>query len=376
MKNVARHTVVLFAFILLCASGTAQSAGVDMQEGEWEMISETSMTMGTMSMPSRADKVTKCLTREDLVPSTEKDCKVVKQKVVGNKVSWRVECKKSEGEGEITYRGATYKGTFKMKSVEEGQTMTVDIKLSGRRLGPCTPGKKYGARSEEAEKYKAMGEQAQAQAAQAQAEQAAIAKKTEAFMKRAVVPAEERGACAQKGCARSPECGKKIGELNLKPGDYEITIEKASRVGTAYTPVKVERKTVYLDEESPVPEALSCGRSASVKWGKEKITWTDAPGGGESKGGIPRMLSEVIPSAHAVGGVTMGGVSYHGNSFEGAVTNTMDFGRDQQSLNVTGITGRRVGDGNPPRGLSHYPSRPKGLLDNPARKLKGFFGIQ
>jgi len=135
----------------------------------------------------------------------------------------------------------------------------------------------------------------------------------------------------------------------------------------------VERKTVYVDEENPVPDALACGRAASVKWGKEKITWTDTTGGGASKGGVLRMLSEVIPSAHAVAGVTRGGVSYRGDSFDGAVTNTMDFGKDQQSLNVTGIAGRRVGDGNPPRGLGHYPSRPKGAPDNPVRKLKGLF---
>jgi len=31
MKNVARHTVILFALILLCAAGTAHPAGIDMK---------------------------------------------------------------------------------------------------------------------------------------------------------------------------------------------------------------------------------------------------------------------------------------------------------------------------------------------------------
>ena len=144
MKNVARNTVVLFALILLCAAGSAHSAGVDMKEGEWEISTETSMTMGTMSMPPTADKKTHCLTREDLVPKTEKDkdCKVVNQKVVGNKVSWRMECKKMGGEGEITYRGTSYNGFFKMKSVEDGQAMTMNTKLAGKYLGPCPKGRK------------------------------------------------------------------------------------------------------------------------------------------------------------------------------------------------------------------------------------------
>ena len=144
MKNIARHTVVLFAFILLCVGTTAQSAGVDIKEGQWEVTSETSMTMGTMSMPPMAGKSTYCVTREDLVPKTEKekDCKVVKQKVVGNTVSWRIECKKGEGEGEITYKGSTYKGSFRMKTVEDGQAMTMNSKMSGKYLGPCPKGRK------------------------------------------------------------------------------------------------------------------------------------------------------------------------------------------------------------------------------------------
>jgi hypothetical protein len=144
MKIVARHTVVLFSLILLCVAGTARSAGVDMKEGNWEISSETSMTMGGMSMPSMANKSAYCLTREDPVPKGEKDkeCRIVKQKVTGNKVSWRMECKKGEGEGEITYHGTTYNGFYKMKTVEEGQTMTMNMKLAGKYLGPCPKSKK------------------------------------------------------------------------------------------------------------------------------------------------------------------------------------------------------------------------------------------
>ena len=139
MRNVARNTVGLFALFLLCVAGTAHSAGVDMREGEWETSSETTMTMGAMSMPPMAGKTTYCLTREDLVPKSEKDkeCKMLKQDVVGNTVSWHMACGKSDGEGEITYQGTTYKGTFKLNSVEDGQTMTMNTKLAGKYLGPC-----------------------------------------------------------------------------------------------------------------------------------------------------------------------------------------------------------------------------------------------
>jgi hypothetical protein len=144
MKNLARQILVLFAVVLLCSGGTANSAPVDMKDGEWEVTSETSMTMGTMSMPSMTSKMTHCITRDDPVPASEKekDCKVVDQKVVGNTVSWRVVCKDGEGEGEITYRGTSYKGTFRMKMAEGGETMTMNTKLSGKYLGPCPKSKK------------------------------------------------------------------------------------------------------------------------------------------------------------------------------------------------------------------------------------------
>lgn len=328
MKNVVRQAAVLFALVLLCAAGSAQSAGVDMKDGNWEISHEASMTVGGMSMPPQAGKSTYCLTKEDPVPKgkQEEDCRIVRQKITGNKVSWRIECKKGEGEGEISYHGTTYKGFMKMKMVEDGETMTMNMKLSGRYLGPCPKGQKSGATGETAkqiEKAQAMAAQGKAQQAQMEAEQAAIAKKGEALFKRSVVPAEERGACAQEGFRRTPACEGKAGDLNLKPGEYEITVERGTRIGTTYTPVEVERKTVCLTEDAPVPEALRAGSSARVKWGKERITWTDAAGGEATKGGI----------------------LYRGNSLEGAVTSTRDLGPGRQFVGFTKVTGQRTGDG-------------------------------
>ena len=373
MKNIARHTVVLFAFILLCAGATAHSAGVDVKEGEWELSHETSMTMGAMSMPSTAGKSTYCLTREDLVPKTEKDkdCKMVSHKVVGNTVSWRMECNKSKGEGEITYRGSTYKGNFRMKMVEDGQTVTMNMKLAGKYLGPCLKGQKSGPTGETAKqmaKGQEMAAQGKKQQADMEAQQAAIAKKTEALIKRSVVPEEERGACAQEGFGRTPECQGKIGDLNLKPGEYEITVERASRIGATYTPVEVERKTLCLNEDEPVPGVLGAGRPRHVKRGKERITWTDAAGGRTTKGGI----------------------FYRGNSLEGAVTNTMDLGAGQQSLGVTKVTGRRIGDGSCIGGRDYsakgraYSAKKKGgdsaigenkILKAPVKGIRNLFGF-
>ncbi len=371
MKSCVRQTVVLFALVLLCAAGTAQSAGVDMKEGNWEISSETSMKMGAMSMPPTANQWTYCISREDLVPKSEKDkdCTIVKQKVVGNTVSWRMECKKGEGEGEITYRGSTYKGNFRMKMMDDGQTMTMDMKMSGRYLGPCAKGQKSGPTGETAKKMargQEMAVQAQQQQAQMQAKQAANAKMGEALIKRSVVPSEERGACAQEGFGRTPECEGKTGDLNLKPGAYEITVERGSRIGTTYTPVEVERKTVCLTEDAPVPGVLEAGRPSQVKRGKERITWTEAAGGRTTKGGI----------------------HYQGNSLEGAVTSTMELAPGQQSLTVAKVTGRRTGDGDCMGGRDYtakgraYTAKNKGSdsaigekLKDPVKGIRNLFGF-
>lgn len=366
MKNIARHTVALIAFILLCAGTAAHSAGVDMKEGEWEITTETSMTMGEMSMPSMANKSTYCLTREDPVPKSERDkeCRIVNQKVSGNKVSWRMECKKAEGEGEISYHGTTYKGFFKMKTVEDGQAMTMNMKLAGKYLGPCPKGQKSGPTGETA-KQVAVASQAVArgkkQQAEMQAEQAANAKKGEALIKRSVVPTEERGACAQEGFGRTPECEGKIGDLNLKPGEYEVTVERGSRIGTTYTPVEVKREKACLTEDEPVPGVLGAGRPVQVKRGREKITWTGAIGGRTTKGGI----------------------LYRGNSLEGAVTTTMNLGGGQESLDVAKISGTRIGDGNCIRGRDYSAKKKTGdsaaaaekILNNPVKGIRNLFGF-
>jgi len=83
----------------------------------------------------------------------------VNRKIVGNKVSWRVVCPKGEGEGEITYHRTTYDGFMQMKAVEDGQTMTMNLKLSGRHLGPCPTGQRSGPTGETARQM-AVAEQA------------------------------------------------------------------------------------------------------------------------------------------------------------------------------------------------------------------------
>ncbi|MGZ9197284.1 MAG: DUF3617 domain-containing protein, partial [Candidatus Deferrimicrobiaceae bacterium] len=372
-------TVVLFAVVLIYTGGTAHSAAVDLKDGEWEVISETSMTMGTMSMPSTTSKVTHCLTRDDTIPASEKqkDCKVVDQKVVGNTVSWRVVCKDGEGEGEITYRGTTYNGTFRMKmaeggeatkkrtsrkkTAEDGETMTMNVKLSGKHLGPCPKGQKSGPTGETAKQIaqgQAMAESAQAQAKQRQAEMEAQRLKAEALIKRSVVPADAPGACEQEGFEWTEVCEQKAGKLNLQDGEYEVTIEEASRIGPNSFLSEVKKKTVSLGENAPVPPELLTGQKARmVKRGKDKITWRVSGEGMETKGGV----------------------SYSGSSFEGVVTTKTFAANGIEQFQVKNVTGQRIGDAKYPVGRHYSPKRKDdktgAIPDNPLKNIRKRFGF-
>jgi hypothetical protein len=117
---------------------------VDMKEGMWEHTMEVKME-GVPGVPPMPFTTTQCMTKEDLVPKSsenEGNCKVIEQKITGNKVVWKVRCLEKdstvESEGEITYNGTTYSGSQKTKITEKGgQTMTSTAKMKGRRIGDC-----------------------------------------------------------------------------------------------------------------------------------------------------------------------------------------------------------------------------------------------
>jgi hypothetical protein len=359
-----------------------------MTEGEWEIVSETSIAMGGMSMPGMTSKETYCLTREDPVPATDKDCKTVDHKVVGNKVTWHIVCKDGEGEGEITYAasGRSYAGTFRMKTTAgaeaskkqaeksaakakrqtaaedgaEGEAATMTMKLSGKYLGPCPAGQKSGPTREtakRADQAKVMSEQAKVQADQAKVEgekrkaeaekqmaeakkkaeeNAAQGRKAEEFIKNTVVPPDDPGAHVQDGFAITKQCREKLGNNVPETGIYAMRFEKASAVGQ-FRKLDVEQGELLLDDRRPVPEKLTGGRAAKVKCGKGRITWSSSEGG----------LS------------VNGGIVFSGKTVEGAVRSTMSHGSEGKSEEAVKVTGKWLGG-------RDYTSQPRGSASGEA----------
>lgn len=124
------------------------AAGPDIQDGLWEMTMETQMEGLPVAMPPVAVTVTQCISRNDPVVRDQdagKNCRVLNQKISGNKVSWEIECTDSEakvaGKGEMAYSGSTCKGVTKMvMTLKDGEKMTSTIRMKGHRIGACPPG--------------------------------------------------------------------------------------------------------------------------------------------------------------------------------------------------------------------------------------------
>jgi hypothetical protein len=138
-RIIRKWPVLLAAAIVFPA---IPAGAIDLVEGEWESTAEMVMEGMPFAMPPTI--TTHCITKADLVPgkNEQTDCTVSEQQISGNTVRWKAVCKDregtSEGSGEITYTGKTYKGTTQMRFTDRsGQSTNMTVKNSGRHLGPC-----------------------------------------------------------------------------------------------------------------------------------------------------------------------------------------------------------------------------------------------
>ena len=114
-----------------------------MQPGKWEMTVQTEMPGMAFTIPPMEYSV--CLTAQDMVPQRQdarQKCRMIENKVAGDTVSWVMECRDAKtvtrSKGRITYHGSSMDGTVQV-STEGGEagSMTMNQKISGKRLGPC-----------------------------------------------------------------------------------------------------------------------------------------------------------------------------------------------------------------------------------------------
>jgi hypothetical protein len=134
---------VLLGGLVLSA---ATAADPNMAEGNWEVTTKMEIAGMPMMMPPQTRN--QCLTKKNMVPEApspdpDQKCSVQDQKVSGDTVSWRIQCKGKQGtmdgEGQIKYSGRTYDGTMRAKMTEPGggEAMVMKMTFQGRHTGAC-----------------------------------------------------------------------------------------------------------------------------------------------------------------------------------------------------------------------------------------------
>jgi hypothetical protein len=134
LKKLFFGSIILLTAISITFAGSE----LNMKEGLWEITTKTKIP--GMEMPPM--KHTQCITKNDLVPQSSQpgqECKITETKVIGNTVTWTMQCKtqgeEMKGTGKITYSGDSFEGTIIISMPQANMKITTHI--SGKRIGDC-----------------------------------------------------------------------------------------------------------------------------------------------------------------------------------------------------------------------------------------------
>ena len=138
---------VVIAVAVMLGLVWAAGASAEMKEGLWEITTKAEMKgMPNNQMPAMTMK--QCMTKKDMTPKPankgEQNCKMKDQKVMGDTVTYAMECRDKDGTvtestGKMTYKGDSFEGSnnVTMKG-KQGPPMQMTSRMTGKYLGPCT----------------------------------------------------------------------------------------------------------------------------------------------------------------------------------------------------------------------------------------------
>lgn len=128
--------------VLLCANGQAAFAESRIQQDLWEVTTTTEMKGLPVKLPAITTQ--QCFDKENPVPKSAQqndNCDVSRKQVNDNTISWTLVCATDRGEltgnGEIIYKGDTFKGFLKLKLGNKEGQLYMDSNLKGQYLGSC-----------------------------------------------------------------------------------------------------------------------------------------------------------------------------------------------------------------------------------------------
>ena len=145
--------------------GSATGSGISLQPGEWEMKTEV-VNVAAEGLPAgiaegmkaQASSTTKtCMTPEeakgpkgDLFAGKDSNCKSEGFSWSGGRIKGKTVCTgqggagKTEMEMEGQYSAQSIDMTMKSKTDLAGKAMTMEMRVSGKRIGECTAATKEG----------------------------------------------------------------------------------------------------------------------------------------------------------------------------------------------------------------------------------------
>lgn len=142
-KRVGKNLVALAgSSILAIASAQAVAAGVPIEPGQWQI--KTAMTMPMIS-GERLHELTQCISTDSIDPvemmGNSNECEVTEQDVSGETVTWKMSCNTPDGpasgSGSFTSEGANAHGSMKIEFTVQGQTLEMNTRWEGERIGSC-----------------------------------------------------------------------------------------------------------------------------------------------------------------------------------------------------------------------------------------------
>ncbi len=131
-----RYYLALFA-----AVSSLLHADIDIHEGMWEIKGSIESSGLPIQIPEQ--KTSQCITRQNSIPQTNSEvakyCQVAEQKIEGNTISWKMQCKNNiQSDGTISYRGDTFDGFITVHTqIPQLGSVKMTTRVEGVRTGEC-----------------------------------------------------------------------------------------------------------------------------------------------------------------------------------------------------------------------------------------------
>ena len=139
-----RLSTILASFIVMFPVCTANTEGVDIEPGQWEMTSTVTMSM--LPQP-QVNTAVECIKKDRLNPEDfdmdeENPCSISDVNIEGNTSRWSINCPFEggavmNGQWEVTSHGDSLTGKGSMATEIAGQKMGFNMSWEGKRIGEC-----------------------------------------------------------------------------------------------------------------------------------------------------------------------------------------------------------------------------------------------